>query len=120
MIRVSADCTARERRLKAEADFRNAQQLQAGSRRDAIEYGQAWHETYARRRWARMTEAQRAQVATIVGEGAAACAKKIVADGRAHYAKVIGGRDYLVVCSLIPDASAGPVGYDLWDLDRRF
>lgn len=102
------------RRAKAEEDFAHAQAIVAGGLEAARDYARAWYETYSPPRWMNGTEPQRLAMLANHANGALACAKAIVADGRAHYETTIDGERRLIVCTLIPDGSAGAVGYDLW------
>lgn len=103
------------RTTMAEDMFKEAKAIVQGGLPAARAYQlKRYEEGLAPKEWLEASDARRAEILRQSAQGAFDCAKSIIADGRAHYVMESEGRKYLVVCTLTPDASAGPVGYDLW------
>lgn len=103
-----------ERIAQAEADFETAIRIVGGDDAAANQWAEKLLARYIElngphHRHA-STEAKRRAFVAHAAQGARECAVKIAADGRAHYRDEHG----LIVCTLVPDGSAGAFGYDRW------
>lgn len=111
--------TKEERIAKAEADFAIANEITKYGYAAAHAAALAWYDLHGEKLhyWSKATNAQRAAHVRQHADGMIECAKKITADGRAHYIREdhVSDTKILVVCTLIPDSLAGPVGYLPWD-----
>lgn len=106
------EMTLNQMQEKAEETFQMAQQIHAGGRDAADQYALAWHEHYMINRYRYASEPVRREILGRTAAGALACAAAIVERGEPWYIHDAGDGKVLVTATLIPDASAGAVGYD--------